>query len=166
MYDDGYENIQNVDISSVVVDQMIEATKSKPGLVWKEMDVMDMSAYEPGTFDVAMDKGTLDSILCGENSTANSQKMLNEVSRILKPDGLYMMISFGLEEHRMDILRPPSNPDAYGWKITVQKVPKPTVSGTVPALIANEADGGEASGFHYVYLCEKKAVDDEAPGSG
>lgn len=37
--------------------------------------------YADEYFDVALDKGTLDSILCGEGSTANAAKMCSEASR-------------------------------------------------------------------------------------
>lgn len=35
--------------------------------------------FADGMFDVVIDKGTLDSILCGEGSSQNAQKMLSEV---------------------------------------------------------------------------------------
>ena len=35
------------------------------------MDVMDMGTFGDDKFNAIMDKGTLDSVLCGENSTAN-----------------------------------------------------------------------------------------------
>jgi EEF1A lysine methyltransferase 4 len=37
--------------------------------------------FPDGTFDVVIDKGTMDSILCGEGSTANVAKMCAEMSR-------------------------------------------------------------------------------------
>ena len=46
-----------------------------------------MEDFGDATFDAAVDKGTLDAILCGENSTANAQKMLSELYRVLVPTG-------------------------------------------------------------------------------
>jgi 2-polyprenyl-3-methyl-5-hydroxy-6-metoxy-1,4-benzoquinol methylase len=42
MYDDGYKNIMNVDISKAVIDQMTGRAKNRPGLLYKVMDVTDM----------------------------------------------------------------------------------------------------------------------------
>ena len=50
---------------------------------------MDLRAMEfpEGAYNVVVDKGTLDSVLCGEGSTLNVQKMLMEVSRVLDSKG-------------------------------------------------------------------------------
>ena len=37
--------------------------------------------FPDSTFDAVVDKGTMDSVLCGEGSTANVAKMCSEVSR-------------------------------------------------------------------------------------
>jgi hypothetical protein len=47
------------------------------------MDVRDMK-YKDETFDVIIDKGTLDAILCGSDSAKNAGQMLSESQRILK----------------------------------------------------------------------------------
>lgn len=55
MYDDGYSNIINMDISPTVIKQMVDRNKSRPGLMWEVADVLDMH-YEGETFDVVIDK--------------------------------------------------------------------------------------------------------------
>ena len=35
--------------------------------------------FQDGIFNVVVDKATIDSVLCGEGSTHNAQKMLQEV---------------------------------------------------------------------------------------
>ncbi|GKC94804.1 methyltransferase-like protein 13 [Tanacetum coccineum] len=47
-----------------------------------EMDVRDMKAFEAGSFDAVIDKGTLDSLLCGHNSKLNAAKMLDEIDSL------------------------------------------------------------------------------------
>lgn len=37
--------------------------------------------YPDDTFDAVVDKGTMDSVLCGEGSTANVGKMCSELTR-------------------------------------------------------------------------------------
>jgi hypothetical protein len=39
MYDDGYTTIANVDISSVVIEQMTEKHRGRPTLTWQQMYV-------------------------------------------------------------------------------------------------------------------------------
>lgn len=79
MYEDGYQTIANVDISRVVIDQMIEKYRDKPALTWQQMNMCALE-FPDESFDAVVDKGTLDSILCGEGSTANVAKMCQEVN--------------------------------------------------------------------------------------
>ncbi len=64
------------------------------------MDVLDMSELSSGEFNIVLDKGTLDSVLCGDNSVPNAEKMMQEIYRILSPGGFYICITYGDEEHR------------------------------------------------------------------
>ena len=41
----------------------------------------DMSCFASNTYDAIIDKGTLDAILCGENSVTDAKKMLLECYR-------------------------------------------------------------------------------------
>lgn len=42
MYEDGYQSIANIDISRVVIDQMIEKYKEKPALTFQQMNVCSL----------------------------------------------------------------------------------------------------------------------------
>lgn len=64
MYDDGYEHITNIDISPVVIEDMKERNKDRPNMTWEVMDVMNMT-YDDETFDIAIDKSTIDALLWG-----------------------------------------------------------------------------------------------------
>lgn len=79
MVNDGYEDVVNVDISSVVIEAMQKKYCNRPQLKYVRMDVRDMSAFETCSFDAVLDKGTLDSLLCGNNSRENATRMLEEV---------------------------------------------------------------------------------------
>jgi len=69
LYDLGYKNITNIDFSGIVIDQMKERYKeSYPEITFLEMDACDMT-FENNSFDFILDKGLLDSILCGEGSS-------------------------------------------------------------------------------------------------
>lgn len=79
MVDDGYEDVVNVDMSSVVIEAMTEKYSNRPQLKYIKMDVRQMDEFQTGSFDSVVDKGTLDSILCGSNSRQNATQMLKEV---------------------------------------------------------------------------------------
>ncbi|KAL1804935.1 hypothetical protein ACET3Z_028003 [Daucus carota] len=55
------------------------------------MDVRNMSVFQSDSFAAVIDKGTLDSLLCGHNSRENAAKMLREVARVLKANGVYIL---------------------------------------------------------------------------
>lgn len=55
MYLEGYTQLVNMDISPVVIQQMKERNKDKPGMVWEVGDALDMT-YEDESFDVVLDK--------------------------------------------------------------------------------------------------------------
>lgn len=104
--------------------------------------------FPDDTFDAAIDKGTMDSVLCGEGSTANVGKMCSEITRVLKPNGVFFMLSYGTPDNRLSYLEN----DEYGWKVTVHTVAKPTVSATA-------VDTKDATNVHYIYACVKGAED-------
>lgn len=145
MYEDGYTSISNIDISKVVIDQMNEKHKEKSTVTWEVMNATSLS-FSDDSFDVVFDKGTMDSILCGENSTSTVHRSLKEVYRVLKPGGVYFCVSYGKPENRLAYLE---NQAEFKWTVEVETVPKPTVGGE---LLAESKDG---SHVHYIYLCKK-----------
>ncbi len=96
MYDDGFNNITNIDISPIVISQMQERSiQSRPSMNFLTGDVTDMHQLETNSFDSLIDKSTIDALLCGDNSFTMTAKMLKEVTRILKIGGVYFVISYG-----------------------------------------------------------------------
>jgi hypothetical protein len=67
------------------------------------MDCLDMTDLKSNDFNSIIDKGTLDSILCSDNSIPNAEKMMSEIYRLLVVGGHYICISYGDEEHRKNI---------------------------------------------------------------
>ena len=99
MYDAGYINLTNIDISTVVIDQMKNRNEIRPEMKWDIGDVTDM-IYDNDYFDMAIDKSTIDALLCGDNAFLNVAKMTKEVQRVIKPGGAYFVISYGRPENR------------------------------------------------------------------
>ena len=73
MYDDGYHNIYNIDISKNVINIMKKRNEKRPKMSFEVMDVRDLK-YENNSIDLAVDKSTIDALLCGENSYINVKK--------------------------------------------------------------------------------------------
>jgi len=151
MLDDGYTTIANVDISRVVIDAMAQKYADKQALTWQQMNVCALD-FGDESFDAVIAKGLMDAILCGEGSTANVAKMCMEVSRVLKPSGVFVIVSYGVPENRMQYLEI----DDYAWSVTSHTVPKPTVSAS-----AAGGDTKDANAVHYVYVCTKGGTNDE-----
>ena len=144
MYCDGYKNIKNIDISHNVIKAMSERNKDKEGMTYEVMDVRDIK-YENNYFDLAVDKSTIDALLCGEDAFINVAKMIKEVQRVLKVGGYYMIVSYGTPDYRLLHLERKFEK----FNIEVLKIEKDFV----------EEDGYDK--HHYIYLCQKLEGADE-----
>eukprot|EP00746_Dinoflagellata_sp_MGD_P160415 gnl/MRDRNA2_/MRDRNA2_87151_c0_seq1.p1 gnl/MRDRNA2_/MRDRNA2_87151_c0~~gnl/MRDRNA2_/MRDRNA2_87151_c0_seq1.p1 ORF type:complete len:214 (+),score=49.96 gnl/MRDRNA2_/MRDRNA2_87151_c0_seq1:86-727(+) len=144
MYEEGFHNITNIDISLVVTKAMQEKYRDKTGMTYQQMDTKAME-FQDGIFNVVIDKATLDSVLCGEGSTHNAQKMLQEVSRTLSPNGVYIAISHGQPSYRLTYLQRPE----FGWNVKIFTVQKPMM-GMTASLASDDKDN-----VHYIYICTK-----------
>ncbi|XP_062172478.1 uncharacterized protein LOC133877174 isoform X2 [Alnus glutinosa] len=141
MADDGYAEVVNIDISSVVIEAMQKKHSNRPQLTW-----------------------TLDSLLCGNNSRLNAGNMLEEVWRVLKDKGVYILITYGAPTYRLHLLR-----DSCLWTIKLHVIEK-LVSGESPEHpiwkltdpVPLDDDGssveavlGQNPDIHYIYICTK-----------
>ena len=100
MFDDGFTSITNTDISDVCIDQMKFKYKfTHPSIKWEVMDVKEMK-YPDSTFNLVIDKFTLDAVLNENQPFVQVAIMLKEVQRVLKKGGYYVLISYGDFEDR------------------------------------------------------------------
>ena len=97
-----FHTVVNMDISSVVIDQMEEKFKDISNIIWFTMDCTDMP-FDDETFDCAFDKGTIDALLCGPNSTEMVAMTLWEVHRTLIPGGYFFEITYGTPDTRVPL---------------------------------------------------------------
>ena len=89
LYDAGYVNITNNDISQVVIDIMSERNKEKrPKMKWLVMDATDMKEFANDTFDIVIDKSTHDAIICGDDNHLKLAQLHKEYLRVLKVGGI------------------------------------------------------------------------------
>ncbi len=136
---DGFESIHNIDSSISVIEQM---TKRGPGeaLSYAVEDACDLS-FENSSYSQIIDKGTYDAVAQGGQD--QGRKMLSECSRILKPGGIFVMISHSPPIYRTDKLMEPQ----YGWQ------------GEFCALTARHNQ-------HFAYVMVKELDIDKAHGVG
>lgn len=100
LYDVGLKNIINVDISHVVIKQMIQINQSKrPDMQFLQMDALNMT-FEDGKFNVVLDKGTLDALMSDktDDSLIRANSYFAEIERVLRLGGRYVCITL-LQEH-------------------------------------------------------------------
>ncbi|PIA13463.1 S-adenosyl-L-methionine-dependent methyltransferase [Coemansia reversa NRRL 1564] len=123
MYDDGYKDILNIDYSDVVIEQMRQRSRHQHMMRWKVMDVREL-ALEEGSVDVAIDKGTLDALMCEKGDVwepsdelcKNVGRMVSEVDRVLASGGMFIWITFGQPHFRKRHLERDS------WTVDVERL--------------------------------------------
>ncbi|KAJ3110863.1 hypothetical protein HDU96_006227 [Phlyctochytrium bullatum] len=103
----GYPNITNIDYSSNVIRHMSLRTTHLPTLTWHVMDVRSLT-FPDASFDVVLDKATLDALLCEKGDVwnpspaivADAEKAVEEAWRVLKNGGKLVYITFGQPHFR------------------------------------------------------------------
>ncbi|XP_070353371.1 eEF1A lysine and N-terminal methyltransferase isoform X2 [Equus asinus] len=121
LYDVGYEDIVNIDISEVVIKQMKERNASRrPQMSFLKMDMTQME-FPDASFQVVLDKGTLDAVLTDEEEKTLQQvdRMLAEVGRVLQVGGRYLCISLA-QAHVLK--KAVGHFSREGWMVRVHQV--------------------------------------------
>jgi ubiquinone/menaquinone biosynthesis C-methylase UbiE len=144
------KNIYNIDFSSNVIKYMTEKHRDKPELQWEVMDTRDLKLGNE-QFDLVIDKGTMDSLLCGENALLGVALLTKEVQRVLKTNGVYMLVSHGQPDSRVPLLMK----EHLSFQVSYQILKK----NVALELKTSDEDLLNPVTFeqtHYVYLCKKK----------
>ncbi|XP_005374908.1 PREDICTED: methyltransferase-like protein 13 isoform X2 [Chinchilla lanigera] len=121
LYDVGYRDIVNIDISEVVIKQMRERNASRrPQMSFLKMDMTQME-FPDASFQVVLDKGTLDAVLTDEEERTLQlvDRMLAEVGRVLQVGGRYLCISLA-QAHILK--KAVGHFSREGWMVRVHQV--------------------------------------------
>ncbi|XP_074320912.1 uncharacterized protein LOC141657539 isoform X4 [Silene latifolia] len=112
MHKDGIKDITCTDLSPVAVHNLQTRVSDKGFTEIKAMvaDMLDLP-FSDETFDVVIEKGTMDVLFVDSGDPWNPQAetvkkvmaMLQGVHRVLKPDGIFISISFGQPHFRRPI---------------------------------------------------------------
>jgi len=86
MYDDGYTNLINTDLSDVCIRKQ---SVMYPNMKWEVMDVLDLP-YKDMSLPIVIDKSLIDTLLCCKNSESQLMKMMTEIHRVMKPGGRFV----------------------------------------------------------------------------
>ena len=156
LYASEYTSIANIDFSETVIKQMQERHSEKTTLTWEVMDVSEKLSFPDASFDVCVDKGCLDSILCGDSSTVKVADSIYHVLRVLKPTGVFLLISHWPPEKWLGYLEV----EVYNWNISVFAIPRPIVGVSLDSSssardTATQSTYGDPIAVHYLYVCRK-----------
>ncbi|CAK77628.1 unnamed protein product (macronuclear) [Paramecium tetraurelia] len=127
---DGIKNIRCVDFSDVLIRQ-----KQQQTIPYYLMDVTTKIDFEDEEFDFIIDKCLLDSLMSGSSFFERVSKYLSECYRILKPNGTFMIISYGHPDIRTIYLKL--------FKIQIIPIEKTKIEQF------NDIE------HHYIYMCTK-----------
>ena len=144
LYNKGYLNITNVDSSEVVVKQMEDRFRDLDQMEFTTMDARDLNVLPDNTFDLIIDKALFDALLCSDDNIISVNKLVREMLRVLKPGGVYLMISHGPPDTRVGYLRRPAQ--GLTWSVETTACPKPVLEGL-------DEEGSSKS--HFLYACKK-----------
>lgn len=135
------KDVVTIDFSPVVVKRMQTLVGDRKAVSFAVMDACEMT-FPDASFELVVDKGTLDSILCGEDAKDRSTAYLDHVFRVLKPFGLFLCVSYANRDMReMYFAR-----EALDWDIEVREVPK-------PKLLETQTSSDDC---HYIYILRKR----------
>lgn len=120
LYLAGYKTITNVDYSHVCVENMSQRHSDCVEMSWVCMDACRL-AFPDSSFDVVIEKGTLDAMLVEERDPWNISegsaqllhKVLKEISRVLKPGGRFVSVTFAQPHFRKKLYAH----QEYNWAI-------------------------------------------------
>ena len=124
LFDAGFHNITNVDVSPACIDLMRESDTR--GMKWEIVDVLKRFPYDDGSFDFAFDKGTLDALIVDhadkweiEPETYETAAVyFREVSRCLAPGGVFVQVSFGQPHFRRRLFEQ----SEFNWTVKVHTI--------------------------------------------
>jgi len=89
LYDEGYKDQVNIDISPTVIQLMDKEKQGRP-IAFVQMDIRKLD-FESNTFDAVIDKACLDAILTEAQSTYQiARDAQTEIYKVLKPGGCFM----------------------------------------------------------------------------
>ena len=102
MYNDGYNNIVNIDFSHVVIQNMKRKCHGLDKMQWMVMDVTNMT-FSKRSFDVVIEKATLDALIVEEKDLWKPcQETKNLMNCVLSQVWQTLLSPSGIQLFRLD----------------------------------------------------------------
>ena len=161
LYNLGYHNVSNVDFSSAVIEQMCKRNllgsgraKGMYDMDYAVMDARRLESLPDQCFDLVLDKGLLDSLLCADTNYDDVGLYVNEMRRVLAPGGCFLVVSHSPPSSRLGHLQ------GSDWAVDHVSLPRPHHAPTAAGAGAGSAAGAEttnssSSTTYYMYTCRK-----------
>ena len=93
LYEKGYQEIVNIDFSDTVISKMRERYSRMPSPKWFVMDMLDLK-FDSGSFDVVLDKGSIDSLMVDQGDVWNPrQEVIRMAEKALREVWLLMIVN-------------------------------------------------------------------------
>lgn len=125
LYGDGIKELTCIDLSAVAVKMTKERLQSKGYKEIKvlEADMLDLP-FDDELFDVVVEKGTMDVLLVDSGdpwnpraeTLKNVMAMLRQVHRVLKPQGIFVSVTFGQPHFRRPFFSAPEFTWSINWR--------------------------------------------------
>mmetsp|Transcript_25332 Transcript_25332/g.45026 ORF Transcript_25332/g.45026 Transcript_25332/m.45026 type:complete len:209 (+) Transcript_25332:207-833(+) len=146
LFDDASVDVTSIDISQVVIDDMQLKYRKKKGMQFIKMDAKNMD-FKDNTYDLIVDKGLSDCLLCGDDGEDDISTSLSEISRVLAPGGVYICVSFGDPDSREDYF----SSKGFHWEVSRPvSVPKPAISSQ-----QKQSNHDANDQVHWCYIAKK-----------
>eukprot|EP00240_Pyramimonas_obovata_P015568 CAMPEP_0118924158 /NCGR_PEP_ID=MMETSP1169-20130426/2422_1 /TAXON_ID=36882 /ORGANISM="Pyramimonas obovata, Strain CCMP722" /LENGTH=278 /DNA_ID=CAMNT_0006865245 /DNA_START=21 /DNA_END=857 /DNA_ORIENTATION=+ len=149
----GYGDVLCVDPSEEATASMAKKHASDTGLRFETVDFTNMSMLSDDSFNLVIDRGVIDSLICGDDGHQRVAKALSEIQRVTTVGGIY--VCFSHNKDCTDILQQLLSAASSGvaWNIKgsrcvydIQKSGDPQTDGIV----------------FYKYVCHKSVAKEEA----
>lgn len=93
--------------------------------------------FDSNRFDIVLDKGCLDCLVCTPANFAESQKFIEctlcEIARVLNPGGFFVLVSCAFEHQKLDTFFHVTN--RFNWKLVTESELKSTTNFPVKITI-------------------------------
>eukprot|EP01034_Spumella_vulgaris_P041036 gene41036-50773_t len=151
MAEDGYTNLIGADLSRVVMKQLEYRYKDYPEITLFQGTMCDTDLPE-NSIGAIVDKALFDALLCSGAGSLTVAQYILEVDRLLTDNGVFIVISYGSPEQRLQYLEQYDIDEPYylPWTVEVQALLKPK------EYDEEEQDSADPNSFYFVYICTKK----------
>ena len=113
LYGAGFKNIIAVDFCKDAVEIMRRRDKDLEGVQILVMDTRNLSTFPDAAFDCVVDKACLDSVFSSDSSIEAAHRALEEISRVLAPEGFFLSVSYADVQSRYPHLKK----DQFEWTV-------------------------------------------------